>query len=484
MHPFAHATTLIVTLWSLLAALPVRAAVASTRVSIENGRWHLNGKVTCPGARAEGLLLNVRMVNATFEDRQRPQFDAEANSDEFIAQIPGYIAQGVRAFTLNLQGGMPGYEGVVNSAFNADGSLRDTYMARIRRVVEACDRNGAAVILGCYYQRQDQVLKDEGAVRAGVINTARWIQAAGFSNVVLEIANEFGHGGFDHPMLKNPDGQSELIQLARKTAPGLLVFTSGLGDGAVHENVAQASDFLLVHFNGTRLDEMAHRLRLLKKHGKPIVCNEDEKVGEAGAKAAQLCALNGASWGLMLVESNQRFPFTFQGANDDPVVYAAMKRLASASVTASAPPEPYFPLPESQGGWRTLEKPDDIRRLGGMEPDKLVDLKRWLLDSDDRDFAAVVIRHGYVVLEVERGNSARTDSRRVASCSKAVCATVLAIASGESQQGRTPRKMSFDDEAFDFIPWAQPLSDPRKARITVRQLFNHTSGKCFFRHGT
>ena len=38
--------------------------------------------------------------------------------------------------------------------------------------------------------------------------------------------------------------------------------------------------------------------------------------------------------------------------------------------------------------------------------------------------------------------------------------------------------MSFDDKAFDFIPWAQPLSDPRKAGITVKQLLNHTSGIC------
>ncbi len=36
--------------------------------------------------------------------------------------------------------------------------------------------------------------------------------------------------------------------------------------------------------------------------------------------------------------------------------------------------------------------------------------------------------------------------------------------------------MSLDDPAFDFIPWAQPLSDPRKAKITVKQLLNHTSG--------
>src|SRR5262249_58599161 len=93
-------------------------------------------------------------------------------------------------------------------------------------------------------------------------------------------------------------------------------------------------------------------------------------------------------------------------------------------------------------------------------------------------FAAVVIRRGYVVLEEERGNSAASDSRRVASCSKAICATVLAIASERSRQGRTPRRMSLDDRAFDFIPWAQPLSDPRKSQIIVKQLLNHTSGLC------
>ena len=153
--------------------------------------------------------------------------------------------------------------------------------------------------------------------------------------------------------------------------------------------------------------------------------------------------------------------------------------LALARVSFSAAEtSDYFPPPESQGGWRMLDGPQDIRRLAGMAPAKLDALRQWLLDSDKRDFAADVIRHGYIVLEVERGNSAKNDARRVASVSKAICATVLAIASEQSQQGRTPKKMKFDDPAFDFIPWAQPLSDPRKASITVKQLLNHTSGIC------
>ena len=448
-----------------------------TRVSLEGSRWFINGEPTHRATAAEGLLPNVRMVNAVFEDRRKPDFDPEANTDRFLAHLPDYAAHGVRAVTINLQGGMPGYEGAVNSAFAPDGSLRAPYLDRVCRVIEACDRHGLVVILGCFYQRQDQILADEAAVRAGVVNAAGWIRRRGFRNVVLEISNEFDHPGFDHRLIRTVPGQVELIRLAKQTAPDLLVSTSGLGHGRYPVELAEAADFLLIHFNGTSLDEIPVRIAALRKFRKPIVCNEDAKVGEAGARAAELCVKNGASWGLMAEEVNQRFPFRFEGAADDPVVYARLKGLTTPPAS-DATVRSYFPPPESQGGWRKLDDPDAIRRIAGMDPDKLEELRRWLRESDDRGFAAVVIRHGYIVLEEERGNSAVTDSRRVASCSKAVCATVLAIASEQSQRGGTPRRMTFDDKAFDFIPWAMPLSDPRKAEITVKQLLNHTSGLC------
>src|SRR5262249_36114473 len=110
---------------------------------------------------------------------------------------------------------------------------------------------------------------------------ARWARGCGFTNVVLEIANEFGHGGFDHRLLKTPAGQAELIGLAKKTHPGLLVSTSGLGDGTVPGEVARAADFLLIHLNGTKIEDIPARVKALKEYGKPVVCNEDAKVGEA-----------------------------------------------------------------------------------------------------------------------------------------------------------------------------------------------------------
>ncbi len=315
----------------LLAAAPT--GERGTAVSITGTRWMLNGRVTYAGAPAEGLLMNVRMVNAVFEDRRRKGWEreAEANTKAFVARVPEYVASGVRAFTVCLQGGMPGYEGAINSAFERDGSLRAEYMGRVRRVIEACDRSGAVVILGCYYQRQDQVLEDEAAVRRGVREVCAWLKRLPNRNVVLEIANEYGHAGFDHRILRTAEGQAELIRLAREAAPGLLIASSPQGNGQADEAVAGLADFVLIHLNGVPLPAIEGRIAALRRYGKPMVCNEDEKVGDAGADAASRCVAAGASWGFMCEAVNQRYPFRFDGPQDDPVVYGRLAELARAA---------------------------------------------------------------------------------------------------------------------------------------------------------
>ncbi len=463
---------------SLLDA-PGANYATDTQVALKEGRWMINGHPTNPGSAAEGLLMNVRMVNAVFEDRgKNSEFDPEGNTDRFIDAISDYAAHGVNAFTICLQGGMPGYEGAVNSAFEPNGDLRFAYLARVERVIQACDRHSMAVILGFYYQRQSAILQDETAVRSGVVNASKWIRDRGFRNVLIEIANEYPHKGFVHSLIRDPEGQAALIRLAKETAPGILVSASGYGDGNIHQTVAEAADFLLPHWNGTKVTEIPQRLAVLRKHGKAIVANEDDKTGENAAAALRTCVESGASYGLMLKAENQTLPFRFNGARDDLVFYTELRQLTSPLTTKLPSAQHYFPLPESAGGWRKLDRAEDIQKLAGMDPAKLDELREWLMKSDNRNFAAVIIRNGYITLEVERGNSAKTDSRRVASVSKAVCATVLAIASEQSQQGHTPRRMTFEDPAFDFLPWAKPLSDPRKARIMIKQLLNHTSGIC------
>ena len=327
-----------------------------TRVEIDGTRWLVNGRPTHPGSPAEGLLTNVRMVNAVFEDpgpaaaANAPGFDPEANTDRFIRRIPEYVAQGVSAFTVSLQGGLPGYEGAVNSAFEADGSLRPAYMARVARVIEAADRAGAVIVLSLLYQRQHshpRALAGREAVLAAVENAARWVGERGDRNVVLEVANEFAHGGYrrwtDGTWLVTPEAQAELIRHAKRAAPGLLVSTSGMGDAMIPDAVGEAADFVLVHLNGTPPDSIAPRVARARRFGKPVVVNEDDKIGEAGARSAEITVAAGAGWGFMHSEKNQHVPFEFDGAADDPLVYAALRRLTTpgAALTLTPPGQPF-----------------------------------------------------------------------------------------------------------------------------------------------
>ncbi|MCR9295537.1 MAG: hypothetical protein NXI32_22705 [bacterium] len=163
----------VLTVFVALASAPIGLSLASdghAQVTIEGTRWFINGKPTNADTPCEGLLMNVRMVNATFEDRGRVEFDLEKNTEESVARIGDYAACGVNAFTLCLQGGMPGYEGAVNSAFEPDGTLRPGYLKRVERLIRAWDEHGVVVILGLLYQRQSTILRDEATVRAGIIN--------------------------------------------------------------------------------------------------------------------------------------------------------------------------------------------------------------------------------------------------------------------------------------------------------------------------
>jgi hypothetical protein len=319
------------------------------RISIDGVSWMIDGRSPHPDSPAEGLLVNVRMVNCVFEDDRTDVpavldgFDPMSNTQRFIARIPDYATHGVCAFTVGLQGGMPGYEGAVNSAFAADGALRDSYLQRVSRVIEAADDNGCAVILSCFYQRQhshERALVQRHTIHAAVANTARWVRQQGYGNVLLEIANEFAHAGYanwpDGAWLQSPAGQVELIETARVAAPDLLVSTSGMGSGAAFEAVARAGDFTIIHFNNTETDAIAERVLAAQAYGKPVVCNEDDKIGTVGAEAARLTILSGGGWGFMHQLHNQSAPFAFDGRQDDPDVYDALSRLTSDSYDATS----------------------------------------------------------------------------------------------------------------------------------------------------
>lgn len=292
----------------LLLALPLCAQTAEplapgrTTVSIVGDAFYINGQPTYKGRtwnsrKIEGLLLNARLVQGIFDDRNTNtvqrwvypdtgKWDAERNTREFLAAMPEWRRHGLLAFTINLQGGAPiGYANEQpwhNSAIEADGSLRADYLGRLQRIIDKADELGMVVILGYFYFGQDERLRDEAAVLRATDDATRWLFDHGWRNVLVEVNNEC-NVRYDHAILR-PDRVHELIERVKGTrcdGRRFLVGTSYGGGTVCKENVVRASDFLLMHGNGVsrpaRIGEMVRQARAVPGYTpKPILFNEDD----------------------------------------------------------------------------------------------------------------------------------------------------------------------------------------------------------------
>src|SRR5207302_207208 len=169
-------------LW-ISSALPGTGAETDRgiTVAIVGDEFQINGKPTYPGRtwrgrKIQGLLLNSRMVQGIFDDRNpltagqwkypdTGKWDPERNTREFIAAMPVWRQHGLLAFTINLQGGSPqGYskdQPWHNSAIEADGALRPDYLGRLERIIGQADELG----LGDDPLQPAQIVWPQGTVR-------------------------------------------------------------------------------------------------------------------------------------------------------------------------------------------------------------------------------------------------------------------------------------------------------------------------------
>ncbi len=271
-----------------------------TTVSIEGDKFLINGELTYKGRSwedhsIEGLLMNSRMVQGTFDDLNpetiemwkypdTQKWDADRNTSEFIKAMDEWHSKGLLAFNINFQGGSPqGYsknQPWENNAFEANGTLRPAYAERMARIIEKADQLGMVVNLGIFYFGQDQRLQDEQAVIAAVDNSVNWIQEKGYTNIILEVANECNNKSYQHEII-GQDRIHELISRIKKEAPGLLVSTSFNGNTIPPDKVVEVSDFVTIHGNGVndplRIKEMVEEVRALPSYRPmPIFFNEDD----------------------------------------------------------------------------------------------------------------------------------------------------------------------------------------------------------------
>jgi hypothetical protein len=271
-----------------------------TIVSIKGEKFFINGEPTYKGRTwqgypIEGLLMNSRMVQGVFDDLNPEtvgrwkypdtgKWDADRNTNEFIAAMDEWYAKGLLAFNINFQGGSPeGYsksQPWENNAFEPDGTLRPAYVKRMERIIDKANQLGMVVNLGIFYFGQDQRLQDEKAVIAAVDNTVAWIQKKKYKNIILEVANECNNKAYQHAII-GQDRIHELILRVRKNAPGLLVSTSFNGNTLPPDKVVEVSDYVLIHGNGVsdpkRITQMVQEVKALPSYRPmPIVFNEDD----------------------------------------------------------------------------------------------------------------------------------------------------------------------------------------------------------------
>lgn len=344
-------------------------------LSIEGSRFLINERLTydecsqCPETY-KGLLMNARFIQGIFDDaadRQRfnrfgKQFGPEKNTEELIAALPEWYEAGLRAITVGFQGGGPCFtlnsNTIENNPFSSDGRTMDSkYLLRMKKIIDAADEIGMAVIVSFFYGPQSRFLEDDRAVMEATKTASNWLRENHFTNVIIEVANEHDIDAYKiHPILFNDTGIVELIQIARRESGGLPVGCSGTG-AYFSDSITNASDVILIHGNNMSRQEFYNQIKKVKnlQPNRPIVCNEDSQA----LSGMQVALDAGVSWGYYNNMTKQEPPVSW-------------------GITAG---EDYFfatRLAHSLGIKKNSLALEDQFYLQGMEENMAYENKRWI----------------------------------------------------------------------------------------------------------
>lgn len=301
----------------ILIVLLASEGDAMSGVSFDGRRVLLDGEVLNPGSRAEGLLMNSRMIQGAIEDYNASTrskwayptgpWSAERNVSELIANLDDYAAYGLNMVTVGMQGGHPRFRcsddggvGARNfSMFTPDGELRVDAADRLRRVIVAADEVGLIVNVQLFYQNQDNRLSGNAAVLKATSQAATFLRSIGSGNILVEIANEVSVTNYKHTALQ-PSAIDDRIMQVRSIWPEALVSVSMNSDGRLGPTaVRQAVDWVSFHANSESVSGMVGIIR--KAHAdpnlrdKPIAVTED--LWDQGTAPMDAAVNEGAGWG-------------------------------------------------------------------------------------------------------------------------------------------------------------------------------------------
>ena len=154
--------------------------------------------------------------------------------------------------------------------------------------------------------------------------------------------------------------------------------------------------------------------------------------------------------------------------------------LSTANALAS-----YFPPAEANGGWRSTNDPSRLRTLG-VNRDRLASLGRYLTSQPHENYplnvagyrssdkAVIVVKDGWIVGEYYNQSGADRAYYYLSSNGK----SISMLLAGNLAQSYPGLSFGTGSKLYDrrWLPEGFPLSDSRKAGITLDQMFRHASG--------
>jgi hypothetical protein len=279
---------------------------------------------------AAGRLMNLRTAQALFHDEWMTEavFDPDRHTQRYIDALDTFRQHGVLAINVSLQGGNPAYErypairrdrpyklgpgkGSYISAFRPDGSLKESWLRRLLALQRALDQRGMILNLLIFYQHQDELFESTAVIDRAAQNIADWLVRNRCRNVIIDVANEYDAGTYDHDRYIYRQ-MGRLMQILRSRT-GLPVSTSSLSRFAVPDHDI---DFILLHGNNRTPEDKRKGVAALQSRPLPVVMNEDNNGRETTDEnlAAELASCDavldaGGSWGYMPWIQLQIFPF-------------------------------------------------------------------------------------------------------------------------------------------------------------------------------
>ena len=155
----------------------------------------------------EFLVIGLRCSNALISDK---------TTNDLIDHLGEYKSYGVNTISVFFMGSRFGDV----SGYREDGTLDPVYAKRMGRIIEACDKRGMVVLVGCLYwgtTKAKQAHWTQNEANRAIANTVKWLSDNNYRNVFVDPDNE----GMAHREMGFDLGR--MIAAGKAADPGIMI---------------------------------------------------------------------------------------------------------------------------------------------------------------------------------------------------------------------------------------------------------------------